>query len=383
MAKHTRDSWGSLQYDAKRRKARIRYWAEGTDGYKRRSKTIRDCTRKEAEAARAQLMLEHGEDAPCPTVAQVWERWVLPEMERKVASGDMSKRSLTLYTGSYRREISDRWGKVPCDQVRPLAVQQWIDTMTYSQATYAVMLLKRTLGYAVRYECISANPMSESFVMPSKSTVKKRDDGVWTLPQLETIWRDVAYGQPWESAFLLSAFGGCRVGESLAAKVEDVSTVDVDGIQCAVVEIRRQASTSGLSDRLKTSWSYRPTVLVGRAATRLLELAESCDVWLAGDGVGGCCKRHQMRFGWDSAIKSVKADLRHPYKNLRNSWQTNMRWSLKIPPWIIEPMMGHVGEGTTGHHYDKPQAVLFAETLANAYREHPYDAGWTWLDEDR
>jgi hypothetical protein len=114
----------------------------------------------------------------------------------------------------------------------------------------------------------------------------------------------------------------------------------------------------------------------------LLELAESCDVWLAGDGVGGFCKRHQIRFGWDAAIKEVKAELRHPYKNLRNSWQTNMRWSLKIPPWIIEPMMGHVGEGTTGHHYDKPQAELFAETLASAYENNRYDADWTWLDGD-
>ena len=118
MANRTRNrraSWGSLQYDAKTRTARIRYWAEGPDGYRRRSKTIRDATRKEAEQARAALMLEHGDDAPCPTVQQVWERWVLPEMQQKVDGGDMSNRSMTLYTGSYRREIETRWGATPCD----------------------------------------------------------------------------------------------------------------------------------------------------------------------------------------------------------------------------------------------------------------------------
>ena len=385
MANRTRNrraSWGSLQYDAKTRTARIRYWAEGPDGYRRRSKTIRDATRKEAEQARAALMLEHGDDAPCPTVQQVWERWVLPEMQQKVDGGDMSNRSMTLYTGSYRREIETRWGATPCDQVRPLAVQQWISGMTYSQATYAVMLLRRVLDYAVRYEFVQSNVMREKYLMPSKSTVKKRDDGTWTLDQLGVLWRDVAYGQTWEAAFLLSAFGGCRVGESLAAKSDDVRAMDVDGMTVAVIDIRRQVSTEGLTDRLKTSWSYRPVVMVGRAATRMLEIADSCDVWLAGDGVGNPCRRHQIRFGWDAAIKSVPKDMRHPYKNLRNSWQTNMRWVLKLPPWIVEPMLGHVGEGTTGHHYDKPKAEMFAEMLASAYVEHPYDAGWTWLDVD-
>ena len=254
--------------------------------------------------------------------------------------------------------------------------------MTYSQATYAVMLLRRVLDYAVRYEFVQSNVMREKYLMPSKSTVKKRDDGTWTLDQLGVLWRDVAYGQTWEAAFLLSAFGGCRVGESLAAKSDDVRAMDVDGMTVAVIDIRRQVSTEGLTDRLKTSWSYRPVVMVGRAATRMLEIADSCDVWLAGDGVGNPCRRHQIRFGWDAAIKSVPKDMRHPYKNLRNSWQTNMRWVLKLPPWIVEPMLGHVGEGTTGHHYDKPKAEMFAEMLASAYVEHPYDAGWTWLDVD-
>ena len=43
---------------------RLRYWAEGPDGYKRRSKTIRNATRKDAERVRSELMLAHGDDAP-------------------------------------------------------------------------------------------------------------------------------------------------------------------------------------------------------------------------------------------------------------------------------------------------------------------------------
>ena len=375
-----RDSWGSISYDARSKTARIRYWAEGPDGYRRRSKTLRGVTRKEAEQARSALMLEHGEDAPCPTVGQAWERWALPEMRGKVECGDMGASSLRLYIKSYERDVGRRWGDVPCDQVRPLLVQQWISGMTHSSAKYAVIVLRKILDFATRFEFVQSNVMREKYVMPSKSTVKKRDDGTWTLDQLGTLWREVAYGKFWEAAFLLSAFGGCRVGESLGARSDDVSSVDVNGETVAVVEIRRQVSFSGVTDRLKTSWSYRPVVMAGRAAGRMLHLSELRDGWLCDDGVGGPCKRTQMRDAWHSEMEGVPEELRHPYKNLRNSWQTNTRWSLKLPPWVIEPMMGHVGEGTTGRHYDKPQAEMFAEMLADAYSEHVYDSAWAWLD---
>ena len=48
-------------------------------------------------------------------------------------------------------------------------------------------------------------------------------------PQLGVLWRDIALGQWWEAAFLLTAFGGCRVGESLGIRSEDASLVDVSG----------------------------------------------------------------------------------------------------------------------------------------------------------
>lgn len=375
-----RDSWGSISYDAKTRTARIRYWAEGSDGYRRRSKTLRNVTRREAEEARATLMLEHGDDAPCPTVGQAWERWALPDMEERVERGDLSKRSFTIYTSSYRKDVCPKWGQVPCDQVKPLAMQQWISTLSYSQANYAVILLRKILDYAVRYEMVQSNVMREKFLMPSKSTVKRRDDGTWTLEQLGEIWRVAAYGEWWEAAFILAAFGGCRVGESLGARKEDMSCVETERGVVAVVKIRRQIADSGVTDRLKTSWSYRPAVVAGRAAKRLLAICDEREDWLCENTIGGPCSRSQMRTAWDGAVSRLPDGIRHPYKNLRNSWQTNMRWTLKLPPWIIEPMMGHVGEGVTGRHYDRPQAEMFAEMLADAYEECRYDAGWTWLD---
>jgi hypothetical protein len=69
----------------------------------------------------------------------------------------------------------------------------------------------------------------------------------------------------------------------------------------------------------------------------------------------------------------------HLFKNLRKTWQTNMRWVLRLPPWAIEPMMGHVGTGVTGRHYDKPSDKDFADMLAAAWLEMPFGDCYPWI----
>ena len=377
MAKHTRDSWGSLQYDAKRRKARIRYWAEGPDGYKRRSKTIRDVSRKEAEAVRAQLMLEHGEDAPCPTVRQAWERWALPDMERRVEDGDLSAATLAQYRRWWARHVEPTWGDVPCDQVRPLGVQQWISGLGLSQAKNAMPMLTKVMDYATRYEYVPSNPMREKYLMPSKSTVAQRDKGTWKLAELEGVWRKVS-GTWMEPAFIVAAFGGARVGESLGPLAGEVELRDVGGVPVAIVPIMRQVPHSGApTDSLKTDQSRRSVAIAGRAASALSSIAAPMprDWFLTNDGMGGYVNQDRYYENWK------KLGMEHPFRNLRNSWQTWMRWEMKVPPYYIEPMMGHVIKDTTGRYYDRPMADVFAEVVADAYRVNPYDADWSWVEE--
>ena len=177
MAKRRRDSWGSISYDQRTRTARIRYWAEGADGYRRRSRTLRNVSRKEAEQARAALMVEHGEDAPCLTVGQVWERWVLPLYESKLERGDFAKNSMRGYRATYRKHLSPRWADVPCDEVRPLEVQQWISGgMSLSQARMSMAVLSVILDMAVNYDLVPSNvAKSKRYVMPPKSSVNSGD----------------------------------------------------------------------------------------------------------------------------------------------------------------------------------------------------------------
>lgn len=374
MAKRSRkkrSAWGALtQVDAQT--WRLRYWSAGPDGYRRRSKTVRG-TRLDAERVRSELMLEHSDDAPCPTVGQAWERWALPAWERRVEGGDMAPQTLRQYQSAWSRHASPRWADVPCDAVRPLHVQQWLDGLALNEARGALKVLRPLMDYAVRYGIVDANPFRENYLMPSKGTVAERDKGVWTLAELGEVWRAVR-GQWFEAAFLLAAFGGLRVGEALGVRPCDVAPLDVGGTTLAMVTVARQVTNRGgeVTERLKTPQSARTVPVPGRAGARLLELADAADGYLSGDGLGGPSNRFRLGRSWDAAC----GDARRPFQNLRNSYETNMRWELRLPPWIVEPMLGHVGQGVTGQYYDRPQARMLADAVADAYLAHPFDASW-------
>ena len=370
--KQRRAQWASITEVEKGKRYRIRFWGKDAQGqYRRLSCTVRG-TRKEAELRRAELMLDHSEDAPCPTVGQAWERWCVPEMEQRIASGDLTQHSLKLYRSSWKNHVAPTWENVPIDAVRPLRIQQWISGLGASQARYATLMLSKIMDYAVRYEYIDHNPMREKYLMPSKSTIKRADAGVWTLAELEGAWRSI-YGEWFEPAFLLAAFGSCRVGESLGPFAGEVELREVNGVPVALVPITRQVDNAGnVTESLKTEQSKRVICVPGKAALRLAELSSALPAnwYLTHNGMGGPQSQRRLGRSWRDA------QMAHPFRNLRNSWQTNCRWELGMPPWLLEPMMGHAGHDVTGRHYDRPQADVFAEAVAKAYAERPFDAGW-------
>lgn len=366
-----RSTWGSITYDPKARVGRIRYWAKDSDGiYRRMSKTVHG-SMKDVEHARSELMVAHDSERPCPTVGFVWETWALPTFERRVEDGDMARQTVTQYMSGWRRHAAPRWGDVPCDHVRPLDVQTWLDGMGHNEALSALKVLKPTMDIAVRYEVTQSNPFRERYLLPSKSGVQTRDKGVWTLDELGEVWRSV-YGSWIEPAFLLSAFGGLRVGEALGVRGEDV----VPG-EASIVQVRRQISNRGAkpTERLKTSQSRRDVPVPGRAGERIAELAAGGG-WLTNDGLGNPQNRYRLGRAWDSLVPD---NLRHPFRNLRNSYETNMRWALRLHPWVVEPLLGHAGKEVTGVFYDRPSTEMLTRVVLEAYEEFRFDEGWDWV----
>ena len=364
-SRRRRSAWGSV-HEVSPGVWRIRYWGKGADGqYRRRSCTVRG-SRVDAERKRSELMVLHSEEAPCPTVGEAFSRWYLPAMERRVEGGEVAASTLRKYRAVWGRLLSGRWGDVPVDAVRPLEVQQWVDGLTRTEAADAMRILRPLGDYAVRYGVAATNPYRERYLMPSASTVRTRDRGSWTLPELGSIWR-VAHGQWWEAAFLLSAFGGLRTGEALTVRADAVTCSH----GCAMVPVDAQVAPDGLTGRLKTPQSRRVAPVPGSAGARLLELSGDGG-YLSGDGMGGPSSRRLLQVAWDASGAG------HPFQNLRAAWQTWMRWDMRVPPWAIEAAMGHLAPGVTGHHYDRPQADAVAEVVSEAYALRPYDAAPDW-----
>ena len=378
MAKHTRDSWGSLQYDVKRRKARIRYWAEGPDGYKRRSKTIRNCTRKEAEAARAALMLEHGEDAPCPTVGQLYESDYLPSLKRRLDDGTLAQQSFEIYASTWRNHVRPHWGPQHADMITPLSVQRWLNGVTRNTAVKAMPMLKRILGYATKYGHINSNPFNETYDMPPKSGVRRREDGTYSMDELCDLW--CLFWDHWlEAEVMLCAFGSCRVGEALGTRGSDVVALDGYAVPIAAVRIDSQIDGRGRDvERTKNPQSTRWAMLAGAPAKRMVQLARRAgDGYMVSDGVDGHPNQGTVRKWYERIVRGSGMDY-HLLKNLRKSWQTIARWKLRIPPQYTEPMMGHLINDVTGIHYDRPDADAFAGVLADAYAKVPFADNLPW-----
>lgn len=358
---------------------RIRYWAETERGYRRCSETVRG-TRREAGDRLAELRILHGRDAPCPTLEACWKRWYLPDRERMVEQGDLAPQSLTQYRSTWSCHVEPRWGSVPADQVRPLDVQQWLMGLRRVAADSSVHLMRQVLDYPVRYGLLGTNPMTVRYLLPSPGTVRRREDGVWSPAELGRVWR-ACWGTWLEPAFLLAGFGGCRVGEALGVRVGDVRGDVVSGVPVALVRVERQIDSQGKeAARTKNRWSTRTALLAGRPAMRLRELCNGreADAYLSAPPGRVHATQRELRRSFSGLLERAGVE-RHLFKNLRKTWQTNMRWVLRLPPWAIEPMMGHAGDGITGRYYDKPTELAFAQMLAEAWAERPFGDAYEWL----
>ena len=365
-----RDEWGSITEVVPRKKYRIRYWATDKSGiYRRMTKTVRG-TRREAEKVRAELMIEHGDERPHVTVNYVWENWFLPSLERKVEDGDLSDKTLSVRKSQWENTVKPRWGVASCDGIRPLDIQKWIDTLGYSKANQCLNLLRPMLDFAVRYDDISSNPFRERYVLPSRSKVVQTDKGVWTLGDMTIVW-DAVRDKWFEGAFICAAFGGCRVGESLGVMSNDIEVFEMYDMPVAVVRIDRQVlNKGGVTDRLKNRQSRRDIVIVGRPAERLWHLSEINGPWVSGDGLGGHSSQLRLSTSWKRVSESLPEGMWHPYRNLRNSYQTYMRWEVGLDQRYIEQLLGHEGSSITDKHYDRPDRDTIVGVVAREWASY-------------
>lgn len=360
MPKHRRRGRGSIV-----RLGKDRWLVRWQDNGLRPSKTIHG---KYADAERylEERLAEVGDETNSQmTVKQVHDRLWWPDVEDRVASGSLSESTRSAYSVIWRRHIEPKFGDAKACSVDPIAVQAWLKEMSLPNAKLARSVMFQLFNRALMYGVIRSNPMAVYYTMPVAKT--DRDAGTWSLEELRDEWKSMHGGQL-EAPFLLMAFGGLRVSEALGVMGSDVAMEDRFGVPVARVQVVRQATRDhSLTERMKTKSSRRTTAVPGPMGVRLAELAAASQGLLLADDFGRPFTATSLRGVWTGA---------HPARNLRNTWETFSRWTLHMEPWIIEHLMGHIGDGVTGRHYERPLPEMCVDAVAEAYSKYPFADTW-------
>ena len=373
-----RSSWGSN--DPARRKGyrRLRFKADTGDGrgYTRHSKTIRGTKRDgDRELARLRVMYEQQrEQGPRPTFSQCWEDWYAPELEARLADGTVRRRTVAIYRTQWTKRIRDRWGGTLFTDVDPDEYQKWLLAMPNKQtARLANVTVGNLVQCAVLHGVRGIEFKKVRYRLPKEDTMRKKENArVYRLGEMARLMEDLR-GTITEVPAILCGLGSCRVGEACAPSLADVSSVDAGGMTVALVRIDKSLSERGRTmEPVKSDDSVRTVAVPEPWSLRLLEVAGSNRdaglAYLNDNGHGEPVARALVSQRWREFFRAGRTELPYlPMQKLRNSWQTVMRWELGVDPDKVDRMMGHAGADVRAIYYDRPDEIVFAETVAKAF----------------
>lgn len=100
--------------------------------------------------------------------------------------------------------------------------------------------------------------------------------------------------------------------------------VEIHGVEAAVVSINKQINNFGkATDKLKNKWSYRSAVIPGPTGKCIGEIAKAAEFGYLTNNFGELCLQGTLNLAY-KCFTSSGYDA-HPFRNLRNSWQTYNR----------------------------------------------------------
>lgn len=326
-----------------------------------------------------------GRDRSVPTFGEAYERWYLPALAQRVANGTIKQRTVDQYERIYGYTIRERWEDVPVSEMRVRNIEEWMQTIKKSVGELCMAVIRGVLDECVKREAIAVNPSRAK--MNKSALGEERDKGIWTLEQLdEMAWR--SRGEIFFHSILLMAFASCRPGESLGPKLSEIRPAECRGMLFAEVDIVRQVVNDGTltSDSdLKNEFSPRKVYVPDPWCRPVLNAAQKPSegqILLSDAGYGTHFKQYRISRALSSAFRSGRmGDLeRHPWKNIRPSWQTWINWRNHIDHERREKLMGHTGSGVTAVYYDRPLDVQLMEEVARSFEQYPYSSPYPWAD---
>jgi integrase len=231
MFRRTRYQQGSVQREKRRSGPDVwvyRWYEVGSDGASKYRKAIvgtvltlptEVAALKAAHALRidANQQTPQTESGPS-TIAELVAHYRLKEL-----AGDSNERKAFSTRDGYECYLDNwilpRWQNHKLNQVKPVAVEAWLDSIKRARGTRAKIrnIMSAVFNHAMRYEWLDANPIK----LVRQSAKRERTPDVLELAELQLLLSNLDVRE--RTLVLLDAATGLRVSELLALRWEDVN----------------------------------------------------------------------------------------------------------------------------------------------------------------
>jgi integrase len=140
---------------------------------------------------------------------------------KELATGDTDGKAYSTraaYECYLARWIVPRWGNLRLNQVKSVAVEEWLGSIKRARGTKAKIrnIMSALFSHAMRYEWIDRNPIQ----LVRQSAKRERTPDVLELHEIQSLLRRLSPRE--RTLVLLDAVTGLRVSELLALKWNDI-----------------------------------------------------------------------------------------------------------------------------------------------------------------
>jgi len=230
MFRRTRYQQGSVQREKRQKGPDIwvyRWYevsSEGTSKYRKAIVGNVDTLPTETAALKAAQALRIDANQQTPqvesgpsTIAELVAHYRLKELagERNGRKAFSTRAGYECYLDNW---ILPRWQDHKLNQVKPVAVEAWLDSIKRARGTRAKIrnIMSALFHHAMRYEWLDANPIK----LVRQSAKRERTPDVLELEELQLLLTKLELRE--RTLVLLDAATGLRVSELLALRWEDV-----------------------------------------------------------------------------------------------------------------------------------------------------------------
>lgn len=269
------------------------------DGVRR---TIYAKTEREARAKLRDLQREVDEAGSLPaagrrTVNDLIDTWL-------GSAPDLKPSTLACYRCFLDAYVRPAIGDLRLDRVTPDCIQRLYADLSPSVGEKVHRVLHRAFAVAVMWRWLASNPCDRVL----KPAYKAKQKTLWTHPELDAFLKNTA--DHWLNPLWVLLIGtGCRLGEALALRWEDVGP---DGSTVTISRTIHRLDGVWVFDTTKTDNSVRTVALPDMAAAALLRQKQQQVGWQEAAGVAW--EEWELVFTGEKGNPVFPSTIQHAFK---------------------------------------------------------------------